>query len=546
MIQRSLRLGAGVVCALLPYALMTACKTEETNDANLDSGGPVVNPADSGAGTDSTPGSDSGPRADGVIRELAFHQLTVQAQHVPAVVPQLSRDGKKIAWSVRQGGSSPNLVFTMDADGSNIKQVDSYVPLCNCNSEVAINDDGTVVASTDGVQTRILDAATGSIKNKIEFTDGVTSQLRLTASGGDLYMLNARDVGTFSRGVLKLSAAGGLPTQVIDATAAAAAAGTTADHIGNFASCNAGLGVSADGSKIVTVARKDAGTVVLTHSGGQTKLLFSPPGDNFIASLNISKDGSLVAYHAGTSTPAGGEYGVVGFDGSNQKVLGEASIGDACSAPVSITDDNKIMNLGHTSMVVNTDGSGDPWPVIAPTGVYTGTGSFYQVGEPDSRNSRVMSMSGDGKRFLYLNNDAALPAHIAIAELDSRTLGTVPTVSSPRVSVASINRDTATVNGKRAAITATGPAKDAFLGSVMFTKGQVENTGISSASYPLLDDGKEPDPTAGDGNFTTGERVFAGPSATVGPRVLRVKAETKAADGKRSGHALDFGPFAVE
>ena len=81
----------------------------------------------------------------------------------------------------------------------------------------------------------------------------------------------------------------------------------------------------------------------------------------------------------------------------------------------------------------------------------------------------------------------------------------------------------------------------------MFNKGVLENIGIISASYPLWDDGKNVDKTAGDGIFTSAESVFAGPDSVAGPRLIRVKVEVKdPTSKKRSAHSLDFGPFAIE
>jgi hypothetical protein len=72
----------------------------------------------------------------------------------------------------------------------------------------------------------------------------------------------------------------------------------------------------------------------------------------------------------------------------------------------------------------------------------------------------------------------------------------------------------------------------------------------NNRTSPLLDDGASAaDPTAGD--VTAGDGLFTSPGiytdccAVVGPRTVRIKAETLAADGLRHATAVDVEPFAV-
>ncbi len=62
--------------------------------------------------------------------------------------------------------------------------------------------------------------------------------------------------------------------------------------------------------------------------------------------------------------------------------------------------------------------------------------------------------------------------------------------------------------------------------------------------FQLLDDGAHGDGTVADGVFAN-DAVGADCCATVGPRSVRVSAETDGPDGMRHATAIDFEPFAV-
>lgn len=530
-----LRLGIGCITALASFAVAAACTVTATDDSTPDAS------AEAGPSPqDGSPSPDAAPRADGVIREVSFHQLTVAPENKPGSVPAFSRNGQRVAFSVTGFGGAPTKIFIVDADGSNITQVDSYDTGGNV-ARVAISDDGTTIASTDGRTTRIVDKG-GTLKNSVTYTDGVTSQVALTANGSDAFMLNARDVGTVARGVHKMSAAGGEPVPVITPAAAAAAVGHPVTDIGNFASCTAGLGVSADGTKVVAVVRVTDSSAILSASGGAVKSVIGPLTENnkLVINTGISKDGSQIAYFVAAANPQGAEVGVIGIDGANRRKLVELGAADGCDSPLTISDDNKTLAIGHNASIYPTDGS-EPWTLIAATGA-SPAAPFFFIGEPDGSNTRSMSMSGDGKRFVFLSGTGGgQPQHIAIAELDKTDLGAVPTVSEPHVSRSSITVSPQTF----ASLSARAP-QGATVGGTMFTKGIVENGGIASAQVALFDDGKNVDKAAGDGIYTSVEGVRASTGAVIGPRTLRIKAETRdAATGKRAAHFVDFTPFAV-
>ena len=66
-----------------------------------------------------------------------------------------------------------------------------------------------------------------------------------------------------------------------------------------------------------------------------------------------------------------------------------------------------------------------------------------------------------------------------------------------------------------------------------------------SGANVLTDDGKTGDAVSGDGTFST-NGITAGAGASVGPRIVRVKAEVTATGGKRQATAVDIQPFTVQ
>ena len=117
---------------------------------------------------------------------------------------------------------------------------------------------------------------------------------------------------------------------------------------------------------------------------------------------------------------------------------------------------------------------------------------------------------------------------LAMAELNPSSFGAAPAIVNPTVDPISIPGDGA---GYRAAITARVTSSSPVSGASAqsFLQGLPEQVGT------IMTD--------------TGSGVWAGSlffsTSASGPRILRVKAETQAPDGKRHATAIDFGGFSV-
>lgn len=569
------------VCVLAPFAAVAvACTSSDadddptTNDAGSSSGdtGPSLTDPDTGspgtdagndsgpakteAGTDAGDGGSSGTLPSGVVHQLSYHQLTTKAEHGSSVKPAISRNGNTIAWSTHDG-SGINRVYALDpAAGGEPKLVDTYPLSSGGNAFVAVSDDGNIIASTDGLTIRVADKAAVA-KGSLVFTDGEVSNISLNSSGTELYLVQRRDNhfpatpgATILRGLYKWAPGAAAISPLVTADDVATLTGKTVDKVFPFATCGgsgpgySGLASSADGSKIYVGVKVDGAELVVgtSNAGGAAKLILPAVSDGgkFVNAIATNASGSKVAVNYTNTSAQGAGLDVINADGTGRKKVGDVT--PSCGTPLSLGADGNTINAGNTGFVHHADGS-DTIEILAGTGTYTTP--FFLLGEPSGHESESMTMSGDGKRFAYLSQESGggTPYHIAVAELDSRTLGSVPTVSEPHLSASSVPRDNGVTN---VFASATVVGASPFVGSVMFNKGIIESQSLSNGAAGFLDDGKKNDKTAGDGIFTSPGDFRAYTAATPGPRVVRIKAELKDAAGKRQAHALDFGPFAVK
>lgn len=502
-------------------------------------------------GAGGAPGADAAPDGPGagvpgtVVRTLAYRQISSFTAS-PTGRPMISADATRIAYPVATGSgdpATPNRIFVINPDGTGVAQVDAYASRCFCRSVVVISADGKTVASTEEVQVRVV-GSDGTLKGSLVTGSNEIWNIAITGNGATVFMLQRRDNGVagggpIERGVWAMNADGSNHRQIVGPAAIAAQVGTTVDKVFPFAGCGKSLEVSGDGSKgVVAVEVAGQGQFAFAFDGGVVRRLKGPV--QLVSQVAISQDGAKVAVY---SVDKGAEeLMVMGIDGGGAKVLTTDPQG-SCNAPISLNADGSQLLSGSIGMLYPTAG-GDPLSLHTLT-----AGDGLAIGAPCCDVSPLFSMAGDGKRFAYLNPDAAGgPIQIGHLQIDPPTLGAGPTISGPTFSVGAIPRDRSVgaVVSCRIAPGAGAPLVRA--GTALFLKGLEDRAGSwLSGNLSLRDDGMRGDTTANDGLFTTGDvSITSGTGGTVGPRVLRIKAEAKAGDGRRHATAIDVTGLEVK
>jgi hypothetical protein len=523
-------------------ALGLGCLDDSSSQTPDASPGLDGSPGPTAHGSPGAASPDGGGRTDGIVRELLYRQITSAATkaELPTGAPAISANGKRIAFAVAPGtqsDASPNRIFVVNVDGSELKQVDAYKTACFCGSEVAISDDGNTIVSTDSMQVRVVDAS-GALKGAIVLDNNVVWNVTLNGDGSEVFFVNARDSNQITptatprqRGTYAMKRDATGLTQILSPQTVAPLVGKTSpDDIFPFAGCGTALSVSGDGAKVFTVVNvAGAGqAIIASGSGAGASVALGPvtDGNKLVYAVAVSHDGKRVGYWAASAVPAGGEVGVMGADGSGKKKLFEAGAEAGCKTPFTITSDGSKVALSFNAMVFPTDGA-EPWAILASTGFFSNDPAF--VGAPDGANS--LSMSGDGKTFAYLNGDGVVGGQIAVAHLDPTDTGSAPRVTEPTIAPAEIPHDLSVGATLQARVGGT-PIR---VGGQVFNGGFVDSNAVHADKVLVAD-----------GGVYQAEGVTASTNATPGPRLLRVKAEGKDGSGSRQAHAVDFGPFSVK
>jgi hypothetical protein len=148
-----------------------------------------------------------------------------------------------------------------------------------------------------------------------------------------------------------------------------------------------------------------------------------------------------------------------------------------------------------------------------------------------------------GRRFLYVNKDQGTNINqLAVLDLNPMSPGAAPMVTGPTLAPASLPRDGSVIGTLTARVSGGGTL--VRVGTAVLLAG-VEDRGEVASKLRLRDDGMEGDRTANDGVFTA-VGLRAGLTATPGPRLIRVKAESKSPDGRRHATAIDVGGLEVK
>jgi hypothetical protein len=498
-------------------------------------------------------GSTSAPEAVTVLRTLAYHQITAftsrQGFHTGGYRPSmLSADGSRAAFLM---GSEPVHVFVVDADGSNLREVDTHPGTGNTNVEISA--DGSKVLSWYG------ESGPGAGVARIVNADGSDAHTVLAAGNGKFFRLSADgskvyfasggnfDFGGTSHnaGLYVINADGSGLQQILDRAQVHALFGKPIPELGFYWGGTVPFAISDDGSQIVLqVYVQDIGYPIMRVNGDGTGLqaysLFSAGYYSYVANLGISGDGTKVFYEL-IRDPW--ELGVFNWDGSGKLVLA-SGVGGANTGGeiVQLTYDGTKLSYGSLNRLYNTDGSGVLQ--LAATGPTLYDDPPLMVGNWGLFRS---SMNHDATRFLFTfdNNTwvggVKQPEQLGILDLNPLSLGQSPSLTDPTIAPSYL----VIGDGSTTAFSVRMSTANTHLrtNSVVFRDGLEMPSNVVNDAV-LYDDGSNGDAVASDGRFTYSS-IRANTGATAGPHTVRMKTEVRAADGRRHAMALDVAQLDV-
>jgi hypothetical protein len=484
-----------------------------------------------------------------VVRTLVYHEITTLTDGI-SPNPILSASGNRAVFTVSPGSGDParpNRIFVVNADGTGLREVDSYTTKCFCGSMVDISADGSKVISSEGVQLRIANADGSS--GRTLFDGGEIRYIRTSGDGSKVFFQERRDTAAAQRGVWVINADGSGLRQVVGPDQVGKLLGIPADNVFTFDVNGWALDVSRDGSRIVFGTHAHAPQApeqpfgdrifgVNLDGSGLHPILEAM---NFVSHAGISADGTKVLYDIiPAPAPSTNEGGVVDFDGTGRKALAAPSRRLPQGFPGSaerlqLSADGSKLLLGTTGVLFDT-ATGAPLQLAARGGYFSN-----DPGRLADEGMYVATMNESATRFLYITGpaEAGKPGQLATLDLNPATLGDAPLISSVTIDPPSLltqGRSAATVTAQ-----VSGGQLILRVGAMaLFTGLTDENLG----PVVLLDDGQNGDTRGGDSLFTsTGLRTNC--CTEVGPRTVRIKAEARAADGRRHATAVDLEPFAV-
>lgn len=515
-----------------------------------------------------TDGPTEGPGGEGppsnVLRTLAFHQVVTPPAN-PTTAPVVSADGSTIAFAIAPGTRDPmmpNKIYVVGSDGAGLREVDSYTSLCFCGSALAISGDGKTVVSTDAVQLRVV-SSSGALQGSLKtVSNEIWGRPALSGDGSRVFVTMGRDNQVagmggmpLQRGIWTMSADGSGLKQIAGPDAIGALTGAAKpDDVFPFRICGDSVGASADGTRVALATFVNGKGDTLLGVGGDgsglhviTGPIAPAPGSSVsLYRLSLSGDGKTVIYR-GIKDPkvsSDTEVVAIGFDGTGRKKFIGAppvQIGGGCDSVVQPTTDGTRVLVSETGTLWPV-GGGEPLALYAPTASYSSDPSG--IGTFGCCAGAYLSMSGNGKRFVFQNIEGpGKPIDIGTLDLDPPSIGGGPSLTAATVSPDSIPRDRSVAATVGVKVTGPGIIR---VGTEVLLRGEPDGAGsYTRGQIVLLDDGKMPDSAAGDGVYA-GTGLNAGSGSEVGARVVRIKVETKAADGKRHATAIDVAGLSVK
>jgi Tol biopolymer transport system component len=497
------------------------------------------------------------------IETLAYHEITRWETGVNTrgdESPIVSDDGDVIAFSRSPGTgdpATPNKVFVINADGSDEHEIDSYTPFCYCGTYIDLNGDGSRVVATDSVQVRVAETngSGGSVLIALESNE--INGVRISGDGNTVLFRVYRDTAIrdtnepFERGLYAMNVDGSNLRQIVGPADMVSLLSVPLEDVPSFA--GGVIDLSHDGEQIVfgmfiepISGGAGQGLFAVNQSGGVPWMLIDRVG--FILNNAISHDGSTVAYvtsHIDTGDQAAG---VIGFDGSGERLLTTnlteppgigMNLPNGYGERMQLNSAGSRLLLGSTGLLFDT-ASGDHLALAVHA-------RAHFSGDPAPLVVDMMSlatMDRDAKRVVYLAFDELTIPQLAVLDINPDDMGDAPIITTPSVAPASIQLAGASTSTVTAKIATVHPFIRVGVNALLNGSPDIH---ISSAYYgPLADDGlTNGDKTAGDGVYTT-DKLAADCCAVPGPRVLRIQAETKSADGYRHATAVNLSPFSVE
>lgn len=504
------------------------------------------------------------PLAD--IHNLVYHQLTALTPDTRTggdEAPLLSDDGQRIVFGTHPGefAADPrNRIFVLNADGTGQREVDVYPFLCFCGSMLDLSADGAQVLSSDSVQLRVADGNGGGGRELIALDSGEINAMRISGDGRAVFFRVYRDTTIrntspsqpIERGIYRINPDGSDLRQIVGPDQMATLFGVAPDQA-PFFGASSGLDVSQDGSRVVFASTS---TDTDPATGGTAReALFAVNGDGselhrllgptftYVYGNAISGDGATVAYVTADFGTGRQEAGVIGFDGGGARPLTDSTTirpGTGGNLPsgerIELSFDGSRLLLGSSGVLYDTSGGGQLALGVAAPGVPSDHTPL--VGDGLYR----ATMSADVMRVLYLFQPYGEPYQLARLDLNPADLTGAPSIMDGSVSPAYVlteTRSTATVSAR---VSPLEPVP--WVGSRVLLAGLPDDNVGTSYSSPLVDDGTQGDATAKDGLFTN-NTLSTNCCAEVGPRTVRVKAETQATDGLRDATAIDVALFTV-
>jgi hypothetical protein len=481
---------------------------------------------------------DAAPAAVARVRTYVFHEVSaLQPEVAPA--PVLSGDGKVIAFV--QSGDHPNHVFVMNADGTGLREVDSWDSGCACQARVDVTGDGAAVVSSDGVRIRYARGDGTAARTLVALEANDIGDFRITDDGKRVFFAVRRDARLAGagmplvRGLYAMDVSGAGRAQIVGAAAVAAPLGMAADGVTAFSVCGPSLDVSRDGARLVfgAVAAGEVAMAVNGDGTGLHEVARAAVERGTVQQLRISGDGSTVGY-AVTGADGAPELYAAAFDGGGRRLLaasGALGRGDVCGGRARLSGDGARLFLADAGLLFDTrDGAALALSIGSAAGDWLVSGAM-----PGG------SMSRDGTRFAFLARDATGLGQIATMDVASDPpLGAAPAIAQATLTPSLIARGAAfDRNTVTARITAPGTLRAV---SATFTRNGLRDDTLASPA--LADDGSNGDLAAGDGVHAS-DHVSADAQAAAGPRTLRVRAES-VANGRRHATVVELSGVAVE